>query len=116
MKRRRGVQQVADVKYSKLDTHTNQDDDSDSEEDEVESRVEPPWASIALASFLFIAGAVLLVYGILFTTGVISDKDGKATPMLIVGSICFIPGLYNIRMVYYAWKGNHGYTFHDIPS
>lgn len=92
-------------------------DQEDSEEEELDTRVKPPWCSIALATFLSIAGVVLLVTGSLLHAGVIADDVGqRATPMLIVGSICFIPGFYNVRVAYYAWRGNYGYSFNDIPS
>ena len=84
------------VEYRKLATrgaHASEEDDSESDQEGEDSRVKPPWGSIALATFLLLAGVVLLVNGALFIAGVVTDTEGKATPMLIVGTICFIPWL-----------------------
>ena len=115
MKRRRS----RDVKYSKLGG-SSQESDEDSDGDEEEERGshanKPPWRSIALASFLSLVGVVLLVTGSLRAAGVLGDDEAKATPMLIIGSICFVPGFYMVRIAYHAWKGQYGFSYDDIPS
>ena len=40
----------------------------------------------------------------------------RTYPMLILGSLMFIPGFYHVRIAYYAWKGYRGYSFDDIPD
>ena len=108
----------------KLSTHVKlrenvrtQLEESDSDEESLNPKVKPPWCSIALASFLTLVGVVLLVTGTLRFTGTVDDVvDRRAVPMLILGTICFIPGFYILRIAYYVWKGNYGYSFHDIPS
>ena len=90
--------------------------DSESEREAVRSRTSPPWRSIALAVALLVVGVVLLISGALRSAGVVSDGEEKGTPMIIVGSICFLPGFYIVRIAYYSWKGDYGYTYHDIPS
>lgn len=115
MKRRGGKR--GDVKYRKLEKSLQDCDPEDDDEEERNSPTnKPPWRSIALASFLFLVGVVLLVSGSLRAAGVLEDDEAKATPMLIIGSICFVPGFYMVRVAYYAWKGNYGYSYHDIPS
>ena len=115
MKRRRS----RDVKYNKLEgssRESDEDSDGDEEEERGSHANKPPWRSIALASFLSLVGVVLLVTGSLRAAGVLDDDEVKATPMLIIGSICFVPGFYMVCIAYYAWKGNYGYSYHDIPS
>ena len=120
MKRRGG--KSSEVKYHKLretvSVHTTQEDDSEDEDSqELNTPAKPPWRSIALATFLCIVGVVLLIWGSLLFSGVLGEDLGqRATPMLILGGICFLPGFYNVRIAYYAWKGNYGYSFNDIPS
>ncbi|XP_029212919.1 transmembrane protein 230-like [Acropora muricata] len=76
-----------------------------------------PWRAIFLATFLFSVGTVLLVIGSLLFTGYIDVKYADRTyPMLILGSLMFIPGFYHVRIAYYAWKGYRGYSFDDIPD
>lgn len=71
-----------------------------------------------LAVFLLVLGAVLLVLGSLLLAGVVGKEGtgGKAAPLIVIGAICFIPGLYNVRLAYYSWKGYHGYSYSDIPN
>jgi len=78
--------------------------------------IRPPVKSIALAIFLFSLGTLLLVLGSLMVAGVIGDhhESGRATPLLVAGAICFIPGLYQVRIAYFAWKGYHGFSYADI--
>lgn len=76
-----------------------------------------PRRAILLAIFLFSVGTVLLVVGSLLFTGYIDVKYADRTyPMLILGSLMFIPGFYHVRIAYYAWKGYRGYSFEDIPD
>ena len=109
------------VKYTRLRPTVNYRGDRDKYhddqfEDPDTARLKPPLKSIALAVFLFVAGSVMLVLGSLMLAGIIGHYGGRAVPLLIVGTICFIPGFYNVRIAYLAWKGYHGYSFDDIPS
>ena len=117
MKRRRG--RPRDVQYRKLERSSQESEEESNDDDEEERNPQaskPPWRSIALASFLILVGVVLLVTGSLRAAGIWEDGEAKATPMLIIGSICFVPGFYMVRVAYFAWKGNCGYSYHDIPS
>ena len=85
------------MKYRKLGQtvalQTEQEDFGDEQFEESGVPVKPPWRSILLAVFLFVAGGGLLVWGTLLFAGVIgADFGNRATPMLILGAICFVPG------------------------
>ena len=114
MKRRRGRRREGFREL--VATSEERDSDSEGERDESDSRATPPWRSIALASTLFLVGVVLLLGGALQWAGLVNDDENKGTPMIIVGSICFIPGFYIVLIGYYAWRGNYGFSYHDIPS
>ena len=115
------MKRAGKVKYRKLEqTVTLQTEKEDSEDEQFEESdvpVKPSWRSKVLAVFLFVAGGGLLVWGSLLFAGVIGEDFGKrATPMLILGAICFVPGFYNVQIAYHAWRGDQGYSFSDIPS
>lgn len=96
---------------SEDDYYDDQFDDEDS------APVKPPLKSIALATVLFLLGSGLLTIGSLMLAGVIGDNEGgKATPLLVIGVICFLPGFYNVRTAYYAWRGGRGFSYADIPT
>lgn len=50
--------------------------------------------------------------------GYITREDWvqKAIPLLVVGTIMFIPGFYHVRLAFYAWRGYEGFAFDRIPS
>ncbi|EDO37093.1 predicted protein [Nematostella vectensis] len=100
------------VRYQKL---SNDDGFVDAQFIKPEPKV--PWRAICLAIGLFTVGTILLVIGSLLFTGHFDVKYADRTyPMLILGSIMFIPGFYHVRLAYYAWKGYRGYSFEDIPD
>jgi lipopolysaccharide export LptBFGC system permease protein LptF len=45
-----------------------------------------------------------------------SNSRVAATALLVLGSICFIPGFYHVRIAYLAWKGVEGYSLESIPD
>ncbi|XP_046987392.1 uncharacterized protein LOC124587293 [Schistocerca americana] len=76
-----------------------------------------PWKSIVLASVLCFGGTILLLVGSLLVTGHIEAKYADRTwPLLILGSIMFLPGAYHIRIAYCAFRRYPGYSFDDIPE
>ncbi|KAF9359937.1 hypothetical protein BGX26_010982 [Mortierella sp. AD094] len=77
-----------------------------------------PWKSILLAFTLLIIGIVGLTIGSLLKVGVLDSPEwlDKGTPLLIIGSICFIPGAYHVVLAYYAYKEYDGYSFSLIPD
>lgn len=36
--------------------------------------------------------------------------------LLVLGSICFLPGFYHTRIAYMAWRGIAGFSLDDIPD
>jgi hypothetical protein len=79
-----------------------------------ENREKRPWKKVALAVFLCLAGAVMLTAGIVLWYE--APIDGLAIALLVLGSICFLPGFYHTRIAYLAWKGVSGYSLNDIPD
>ena len=111
------------VKYTRLrptaelQSRRRTRDDFDNEQFEDNAPIRPPVKPIAVATFLFVIGTLLLVLGSLMLAGVIGENYGdRATPLLVIGGICFLPGLYHVRIAYYAAKGYHGYSYADIAG
>lgn len=76
-----------------------------------------PYKAIILAVVLFVVGSVLIIVGSLLLTGYIDTAYSDRTwPVLILGSMMFIPGSYHVHLAYKAWKGHPGYSFDDIPE
>ncbi|KRY90783.1 Transmembrane protein [Trichinella pseudospiralis] len=68
-----------------------------------------PWRAIILATLLFVFGTILIVIGTLLLAGFCDPKYNDRTwPVLILGLLMFIPGLYHVRIAYYAFKGYKG--------
>jgi hypothetical protein len=93
--------------------------DVDYHDDQFEdTTVKVPVKSICVAIILFVVGTIFLTLGSLMLAGVIKQGGGsfRAAPLMIIGSMVFIPGAYNVRTAYCAWKGYHGYSFSDIAG
>ncbi|ESO82838.1 hypothetical protein LOTGIDRAFT_177673 [Lottia gigantea] len=76
-----------------------------------------PYKAIALATTLFLVGSGLIIIGALLFTGYINAKYSDRTwPLLLIGSLMFIPGAYHVRIAYYAYKDYDGYSYEDIPE
>ena len=96
---------------SKDDFYDDQFEDSEA------PAAKPPVKSIVLAAVLLLLGSGMLTVWSLMVAGVIGvGEGGKATPILIIGLVCFVPGVYNVRTAIYAWKGGRGFSYADIPS
>lgn len=80
--------------------------------------IKAPVKSIIVAVALFVLGTIMLTLGSLMLAGVMGQGAGsfKATPLMVIGSIIFIPGAYNARTAYYAWRGYHGFSYADIAG
>lgn len=74
-----------------------------------------PWKSIALALFLLALGSVLLIVSHLLFSSHMKGDDAQAYTFLILGILVFLPGFYETRIAYYAWRGCKGYAFSRIP-
>lgn len=80
--------------------------------------IKAPVKSILIAVVLFTLGSIMLVLGSLMLAGIMGQGAGsfRAAPLMVVGSIIFIPGAYNVRTAYYAWRGYHGFSYSDIAG
>ncbi|KAG2495603.1 hypothetical protein HYH03_006203 [Edaphochlamys debaryana] len=73
-----------------------------------------PWKKVALAIGLLLVGTILLSVGLgIYLTGV---EQAGGLPLIILGSITFLPGFYHTRIAYKAWKGTAGYSLNQIPD
>ncbi|XP_061673486.1 transmembrane protein 230b [Syngnathoides biaculeatus] len=104
---------ATNVKYSRLATH----DDGYIDLQFKRSPPKVPYKAIALATVLFLIGSLLIVIGSLLLTGYfgVTDND-RSIPVLVIGVLVFLPGIYHLRIAYYAWKGYPGYSYDDIPD
>lgn len=68
--------------------------------------------TITAAITLFLAGSLLLFYGV---QALPSEKD-RAIGMLVTGSLAFIPGSYASWIILGSYMGWRGYDMHELPS
>lgn len=79
--------------------------------------IQVPVKAIILASFLFLAGFAAIAFGSLSLLGYLDPiPDTGPIVMLVLGLLMFIPGSYHVRIAYYAFKDEPGYSFDDIPD
>ncbi|KAI3721453.1 hypothetical protein L2E82_32464 [Cichorium intybus] len=71
---------------------------------------EVPWKSIALALFLLAIGCGLLLLSKSLHIKIISLTYG----LLGLGALTFLPGFYETRIAYYAWRGAQGYRLSGV--
>jgi len=92
--------------------------DYDDEQFEDLVPIKAPLKSIVIAVVLFVLGSIMLTLGSLMLAGVIGQRQGsfRATPLMVIGAIIFIPGAYNVRTAYYAWRGHPGFSYADIAG
>ncbi|CAF1065636.1 unnamed protein product [Adineta ricciae] len=82
-----------------------------------EPSVKVPVYAISLAAGLFLVGTVMITLGALMLTGRIETQYSDRTwPLILIGSIVFLPGFYHLRIAYWAWKGDKNFSFADIPD
>lgn len=82
-----------------------------------ESPPKVPVHAIVLAIILFFVGSVMITIGSLMLTGYIETQYKDRTwPLILVGSLVFLPGFYHLRIAYWAWKGDKSFSFADIPD
>mmetsp|Transcript_5750 Transcript_5750/g.8040 ORF Transcript_5750/g.8040 Transcript_5750/m.8040 type:complete len:112 (-) Transcript_5750:19-354(-) len=80
---------------------------------------EIPWKSILFAIFLMVIGIVFFTFALLLITGHIDAKHSdRLYPLLMLGTLVFIPGFYYTRIAFMAWRypGNREYKFSEIPK
>lgn len=82
-----------------------------------ESPVKIPIHAIILAIVLFLIGSVMITLGALMLTGRIETQYSDRTwPLILIGTLVFLPGFYHVRVAYWAWKGDQNFSFGDIPD
>lgn len=116
------------VRYSKL---ASQHDEASEEErepyfvhstahDDLRYRFELPreipWRSIALALFLLTVGTLFLIVAHFLYTEHMEGESSQVVGFLVLGMLLFLPGFYETRIAYYAWRGAKGYKFSQIPA
>ncbi|XP_056633159.1 transmembrane protein 230-like isoform X1 [Diorhabda carinulata] len=112
MSRRRGTKNN-DINYSKLPTS----DQGFTDAQFLVPAQQIPWRAIVLATLLLVVGTSLLVFGCMVATGhIVVQYANRMWPMIILGTLMFIPGAYHVRIAYYAYKKVPGYSFDDIPE
>ncbi|KAK7245566.1 hypothetical protein RIF29_40413 [Crotalaria pallida] len=75
-----------------------------------------PWKSIVLALFLLFLGTGLLFLAYFIFTGHMGGDQSQAFGLFVLGFLSFLPGFYETRIAYYAWRGAKGYRFSAIPD
>lgn len=73
----------------------------------------PPPRTTLCAGVLLLMGIILLTTGLVIFFGPGSDRG---LPILILGAIMFIPGIYSSYVLYGAWRGWQGFDFSMVPS
>ncbi|XP_022133456.1 transmembrane protein 230 [Momordica charantia] len=109
------------VRYSSLPTDDNDLDYEGSQYDPrfsytPKSFDKVPWKSIALAIFLLLLGSLLLFLSYFVLRGHMPGEKSQAYGLLALGVLTFLPGFYETRIAYYAWRGVNGYRFAYIPD
>ncbi|KAM7391566.1 hypothetical protein PAMP_022247 [Pampus punctatissimus] len=101
------------VRYSRLAS----DDDGYIDLQFKRSPPKVPYKAIALATVLFVIGSLLIIIGALLLAGYFGVTHSDRTlPVLIIGILVFLPGIYHLRIAYYASRGYPGYSYDDIPD
>lgn len=76
-----------------------------------------PYKGIIFAASLFLCGTILIIIACLLFVGHINGNHSEgAWPLLMIGALVFIPGIYHVRIAYFAYRGYPGYAFDDIPD
>lgn len=83
----------------------------------IKSKAPIPWKAIMLSIFLFMAGILAIGVSVLNITGHVQiEPTESAWVLMVLGFIMFIPGVYHVRLAFYAYMEYDGYSLDDIPS
>ncbi|KAI9141254.1 hypothetical protein BKA69DRAFT_1075785 [Paraphysoderma sedebokerense] len=75
-----------------------------------------PTKAFILTSVLFIIGTVCLGLGLSQVVNVATVDWHKVQPLLIIGTICFIPGAYYMTIFACAFMSVKGYDYSLVPE
>eukprot|EP00245_Coleochaete_scutata_P003949 TRINITY_DN16056_c0_g1_i1.p1 TRINITY_DN16056_c0_g1~~TRINITY_DN16056_c0_g1_i1.p1 ORF type:complete len:104 (-),score=11.47 TRINITY_DN16056_c0_g1_i1:570-881(-) len=75
-----------------------------------------PVKEIALAVTLLMLGALGIIIGLVMMYNKAGGDRANGIAMTCLGAILFLPGFYETRIAYYAWKGYKGFSFANIPA
>ena len=77
-----------------------------------------PWKAVIYALILFILGCILLTAGCLIVTGHIDPvkHNERFWPLILLGSLMFIPGSYHTYFAYKAFTGDPDWDFEEFPD
>jgi len=73
-----------------------------------------PWKAVLLALFLFTLGSLLLTLAAVFLRR--SPVPDNAIPLLTLGLLTSIPGIFATRIALWAWCGYEDFSFDDLPG
>jgi len=116
------------VRYRKLNQNSDSEEDEvdscsvDSAEDFIPAQFEKPptqvpWKAVIYAVVLFFLGTLLLTIGCLIVTGHIESKYGdRFWPLILLGSLMFLPGSYHTYFAYKAFRGDPDWNFDEFPD
>ena len=118
---------MSEVRYRKLNQNESEVDESDrvsaSHEEFLAQQYERPptkvpWKAIIYALILFILGSALLIAGSLIVTGHIDPvkHSERFWPLILLGSLMFIPGSYHTYFAYKAFRGDPDWDFEEFPD
>jgi len=117
---------MSEVRYRRLPQHDEHAADSvdNGQQEEflpeqfTKQPVQVPWKAVIYAVVLFLAGTVLLVIGSLIVTGHLDpiEHNDRFWPLILLGSIMFIPGSYHTYYAYKAFSGDPDWDFEEYPD
>eukprot|EP00271_Cylindrocystis_brebissonii_P023209 TRINITY_DN94_c0_g1_i1.p1 TRINITY_DN94_c0_g1~~TRINITY_DN94_c0_g1_i1.p1 ORF type:complete len:114 (-),score=18.93 TRINITY_DN94_c0_g1_i1:727-1068(-) len=76
----------------------------------------PPWKEIILAITLLAFGLLGIAAGAIMVATMSGANKARGIVYCILGALLFLPGFYESRIAYYAFKGYRGFSFANIPA
>ncbi|KAI8505197.1 hypothetical protein Bbelb_173060 [Branchiostoma belcheri] len=68
-----------------------------------------------IASFLLLfIGITLIIVGVVLEVN--ANRDIQPVVFIVIGAICFIPGVYHVVYIYCAIQGRPGFHFSSLPT
>ena len=77
-----------------------------------------PWKAIAYAAALLLLGSLLLGTGCLIVAGYLDPEthNERFWPLILLGSLLFIPGSYHTYFAYKAYSGDPDWAWEEFPD